>query len=160
MDPMPMKPVNVLPGVSMNRSMPPGPVIPELAYVHVREAADWLCRVFGFVERLRIGHHRVQLSFGEGSIIVVGLPEAAFSSIDAEHLHALMATQATMLRVVDVDKHYEQAKRLGARIIIAPTDFPYGERQYSVEDVGGHRWTISQTLADVHPKTWGGILFE
>ncbi|MGC1549999.1 MAG: VOC family protein [Rhodanobacter sp.] len=155
-----MKPVNLSSGVLVNRSMPLGPVIPELAYANVREAADWLCRVFGFVERLRIGHHRVQLSFGEGSIIVVGLPEEASSAMDATNLRALMATQATMLRVMDVDKHYDQAKRLGARIINAPTDFPYGERQYSVEDVGGHRWTISQTIADVHPKNWGGILFE
>ena len=37
-----------------------------------------------------------------------------------------------------------------------PTDFPYGERQYSVEDPGGHRWTFSQSIADVDPRTWGG----
>ena len=42
----------------MNRSMPPSVIIPELAYPDVREAVDWLCRSFGFVERLRIGDHR------------------------------------------------------------------------------------------------------
>ncbi len=34
-----------------------------LFYPDVGEAVDWLCRSFGFVERLRIGDHRSQLSF-------------------------------------------------------------------------------------------------
>jgi hypothetical protein len=32
----------------------------------------------------------------------------------------------------------------------------YGERQYSAEDLAGHRWTFSETLADVAPEEWGG----
>ena len=39
-------------------------MIPELAYPDVRAAVDWLVRAFGFVERLRIGNHRAQLTFG------------------------------------------------------------------------------------------------
>jgi uncharacterized glyoxalase superfamily protein PhnB len=38
-----------------------------------------------------------------------------------------------------------------------PTDFPYGERQYGAEDLAGHHWTFSETLADVAPEDWGGI---
>jgi uncharacterized glyoxalase superfamily protein PhnB len=34
----------------------------------------------------------------------------------------------------------------------------YGERQYTVEDPGGHRWTFSQSVADVDPADWGGEL--
>ncbi len=52
------------------RSIPPSVVIPELAYSNVSEAADWLCHAFGFVERLRIGNHRVQLTYGGGAIVV------------------------------------------------------------------------------------------
>lgn len=37
-------------------------------------------------------------------------------------------------------------------------DYPYGEQQYTGQDLGGHRWTFSQTTADVYPKTWGGVL--
>jgi uncharacterized glyoxalase superfamily protein PhnB len=51
--------------MSINRSMPPSAVIPELPYPDVREATDWLCRAFGFKERLRIGDHRAQLTFNE-----------------------------------------------------------------------------------------------
>ncbi len=36
----------------------------------------------------------------------------------------------------------------------------YGERQYNAEDPWGHQWTFSQTLADVDPADWGGILRE
>ena len=39
-----------------------------------------------------------------------------------------------------------------------PTDFPYGERQYTAQDPAGHQWTFSQTLADVAPSEWGGEL--
>jgi uncharacterized glyoxalase superfamily protein PhnB len=65
-----------------------------------------------------------------------------------------------MVRVEDVDAHFAQGLNARARIINPPTDYPYGERQYVVEDLGGHRWTFSQTIADVDPATWGGILFE
>jgi uncharacterized glyoxalase superfamily protein PhnB len=63
-----------------------------------------------------------------------------------------------LVHVTDIDKHYERAKQSGAEIISPLTDYPYGERQYTAEDLGGHRWTFSQTIADVDPSTWGGIL--
>ena len=31
-----------------------------------------------------------------------------------------------------------------------------GERGYTAEDLGGHRWTFSQSIADVAPESWGG----
>ena len=148
----------------MNRSMPPGVVIPELAYPDVRAAVDWLCRAFGFAERLRIGNHRAQLSFGEGSVIVTGQrvdPGASSSEApDARPLPAGGFSHSVMVRVADVDNHYEHAKQFDARIVNPPTDYPYGERQYTAEDLAGHRWTFSQTIADVDPSVWGGTLFE
>lgn len=65
-----------------------------------------------------------------------------------------------MVHVRDVNGLYEQAKSMGAQIINPPADYPFGERQCTVKDIGGHRWTFSQTIADVNPSTWGGILFE
>jgi uncharacterized glyoxalase superfamily protein PhnB len=62
-----------------------------------------------------------------------------------------------MVRVSDVDGHSERSSRHGARILQPPADYPYGERQYTVEDPGGHRWTFSQTIADVAPEEWGGV---
>ncbi|RIK29146.1 MAG: glyoxalase [Anaerolineae bacterium] len=133
-----------------NRSMPPGAIIPELAYPDVRAAADWLCQAFGFSERLQIGNHRAQLVFGGGSIIVTKRNSSDSPLVDTSH--------AVMVCVDDVDAHYEQAKRYGAKITNPPKDYEFGERQYSVEDPGGHHWVFSQSIADVDPQTWGGIL--
>lgn len=132
-----------------NRSMPTAVVIPELAYPDVREAVVWLCRVFGFSERLQIGNHRAQLVFGDGAVIVTAVTA---ESADLTH--------AVMVRVADVDSHYEHARQQGAPIGQPPTDYPYGERQYTAVDFYGRRWTFSQTIADVDPAIWGGQLKE
>jgi uncharacterized glyoxalase superfamily protein PhnB len=65
-----------------------------------------------------------------------------------------------LVRVDDADAHHERAARAGARILDLPTDYPYGERQYNAEDLGGHRWTFSQSIADVDPSSWGATDYE
>jgi len=133
-----------------NRSMPSSTVIPVLSYPDVRAAVAWLCRAFGFVERLRIGEHRSQLAFGDGSLVVTG---GAVGTLDG-------GGHSVMLRVPDAQAHYQQALSAGAQVSGPPTDHPYGERQYSAIDLGGHFWTFSQTLADVDPADWGGVPAE
>ena len=134
----------------LNRSMPASTVIPVLAYPDVREAVGWLCRAFGFAERLRIGDHRAQLSFGDGAVVVAG----------AGASQAPGGGHSVMVRVADARVHCDHAQRAGARIVSPPTDHPYGERQYTAVDLAGHVWTFSQTLADVDPADWGGVLVE
>jgi uncharacterized glyoxalase superfamily protein PhnB len=147
----------------VNRSMPPGAIIPELAYSDVDTAAAWLCETFGFKKRLRIGNHRSQLVFGEASVIVVAHSggRAAHAS-DVTALKPLQGevTHSVMVRVADVDRHYEHARRCGARILNPPEIYPFGERQYTAEDLGGHRWTFTQSVADVAPEEWGGKLIN
>jgi uncharacterized glyoxalase superfamily protein PhnB len=139
--------------VRTNRSIPSATVIPVLVYPDVREAVAWLNAAFGFVERLQIGEsHRSQLSVGDGAVII--------GDVHGER-HAPTAgvvTHSVVVRVDDANAHCERARSNGARIVMEPTDFPYGERQYEVEDPAGHRWTFSETLADVDPDDWGGIL--
>lgn len=134
--------------MTANRSMPDATVIPVLGYDDVPEAADWLCRAFGLRVRLRIADHRIQLIFGDGAVVAAGGGVGDASS------HSLL------VRVDDADAHHARAEAAGARIVSPPTDYPYGERQYSATDVGGHRWTFSQTIADADPAVWGGILVE
>jgi uncharacterized glyoxalase superfamily protein PhnB len=131
-----------------NRSIPRSTVIPELAYSNVGEAIDWLCDAFGFTLRLRIADHRAQLNVGDGAVVLTG--RAASDRTDVSVAHSVM------VRVDDVNSHHQRAGQRGARIVRPPTDYPYGERQYTVEDVGGHRWTFSQSIADVAPEEWGG----
>jgi uncharacterized glyoxalase superfamily protein PhnB len=128
--------------------MPPGDVIPELAYPDVTVAADWLSRAFAFSVRLRIANHRVQMSVGAGGVVLVTGEGDARNS----------PSHGVMVRVADVDAHFTQAKAFGARVSGPPATYPYGERQYAAEDLAGHRWVFSQSVADVDPAQWGGVL--
>lgn len=135
-----------------NRSIPTATVIPVLIYPDVREAVEWLERVFGFSERVQIGeNHRSQLSFGDGAVIVGDVRS------DRRPPRAGESTHSVVVRVDDARAHCEHARAEGARILMEPTDFEYGERQYHVEDFAGHQWTFSETLRDVAPEEWGGI---
>nr|WSY50573.1 VOC family protein [Streptomyces sp. NBC_00886] len=134
-----------------NRSIPASTVIPVLIYPDVREAVAWLGAAFGFVERVRIGEdHRAQLGFGDGAVIVGDVRHDRRPPRPGEVTHSVT------VRVEDVGSHYERSRDHGARIIMEPTDFEYGERQYTAEDLAGHQWTFSETLADVAPEKWGG----
>jgi uncharacterized glyoxalase superfamily protein PhnB len=139
--------------VRPNRSIPSATVIPVLIYPDVREAVSWLGEAFGFVERVRIGEdHRSQLSFGDGAVIIGDVRK------ERRPPRAGEVTHSVMVRVDDVDAHCERARAHGACILIEPTDFDYGERQYAAEDPAGHHWTFSETIADVAPEAWGGTL--
>jgi uncharacterized glyoxalase superfamily protein PhnB len=80
---------------------------------------------------------------------------------DARHgratpLDDVFATHSVMVTVEDVDAHHEHARQCGAQILSPPADYRYGERQYTVQDLGGHGWTFTQTIADLAPEDWGG----
>jgi uncharacterized glyoxalase superfamily protein PhnB len=137
--------------VKANRSIPSASVVPVLVYPDVRAAVEWLQAAFGFVERVRIGeNHRSQLSFGEGGLIVGDVRHDRRPPRDAEETHSVL------VRVEDARAHCERARAHGARILMEPTDFEYGERQYAAADLAGHRWIFSETLRDVAPEAWGG----
>ena len=128
-----------------NRSIPNATVIPELPCEDVSATAAWLGEAFGLGVRLRIGDHRIQMNVGDGAVVLVD---------------SGVGPGRVLVRVEDVDAHHERARAAGARILAAPGDHAYGERQYSAEDPAGHRWTFSQTIADVDPGEWGGEVGE
>jgi uncharacterized glyoxalase superfamily protein PhnB len=127
-------------------------VVPVLIYPDVEEAVAWLTAAFGFVERVRIPpSHRAQMKVGgNGAVIAADVRHDRRPPREGEETHSVL------VRVEDADAHCERARAHGARILMEPTDFEYGERQYAAEDHAGHRWTFSQTLADVEPESWGG----
>ena len=134
-----------------NPSAPPQSVVPVLAYEDVRAAVEWLSHVFGFAERVQIGDHRAQLSIGNGAVIVA---DASYGRRSPAAEDAI--THSVMVRVEDVDAHYHATVAAGAQVTSEPADHPYGERQYSVSDPVGHRWTFTQSIAEVQPESWGG----
>ena len=134
-----------------NRSVPDATVIPVLTYPDVRQAVAWLTAAFGFAERVRIGAgHRSQLRVGDGALIVADVRGDRCPPRRGEVTHSVM------VRVDDAHGHCERARAHSARILMEPTDFEYGERQYQAEDPFGHQWTFTQTLLDVAPEEWGG----
>jgi uncharacterized glyoxalase superfamily protein PhnB len=133
---------------NVNRSVPAASVIPVLAYPDVVESANWLCRAFGFRIRLRIANHRIQLEYGDGALIVS----------EAANPVARPSGHSILVRVEDADAHFSKAAAAGARILSSPETYEFGERQYTAEDLAGHVWTFSQSVLDVDPAAWGGVL--
>jgi len=139
-----------------NRSAPPGAIVPTLVYKDVAKAIDWLCAAFGFTERLRTppepngATHHAQLAIGEGSVILTGQPVGQPDAL----------IPVVMVRVKNIDQHSARAKQFGARILSPPDSKPFGERQYSAEDLEGHRWAFTESIADVQPEAWGATVAE
>jgi uncharacterized glyoxalase superfamily protein PhnB len=134
-----------------NRSAPAATVIPVLSYPDVRAAVTWLTAAFGFQERVRIGEdHRAQMRFGDGDLIVADTGSHRTAPVRGE------VVVSVMVRVEDARAHCAHARAHGATILMEPTDYEYGERQYRAEDLAGHQWTFTETLADVAPEQWGG----
>lgn len=125
--------------------MPASTVIPVLAYPSVPDAVAWLSAAFGFTLRLVIGDHRAQMNAGDGAFVITGGGAPG-------------GRDAIMVRVDDARAHCERARAHGAAIAMEPTDFPYGERQYTAVDFSGRAWTFSESIADVDPRDWGGDL--
>jgi uncharacterized glyoxalase superfamily protein PhnB len=133
-----------------NPSAPPNSVTPVLAYDDVRAAVDWLTQVVGFTERVRIDDHRAQLAFGDGTVIVADTTHGrAPLSPDAPMTHSVL------VRVRDIDAHHRTVRGAGAHVRSEPTDLPFGERQYSVIDPGGHLWIFTESNRRVTTRGLG-----
>lgn len=133
--------------MNTNRSIPSAAVIPVLVVDDVAAEVAWLVSVLGFRERLRIPpNHRTQLTYGEAALIVAD--------------RGASGPQNVMLRVEDVDDVFARAVEAGAQVVSEPHSRDYGERQATIHDPAGHRWTLSQTVFDAEPESWGGISVE
>jgi uncharacterized glyoxalase superfamily protein PhnB len=133
-----------------NRSAPPCTVTPVVAYPDLAEAAAWLQTALGFRVRLRIGGHRVQMWFHSACLVIA----------EAGEDQQWATKSSTLLRVPDVDALCARASAHGAQVVHPPKTHMYGERQATLRDFAGHIWTLTQTVEDVDPATWGGEAVE
>lgn len=124
-----------------------------LFYADVRAAVAWLGSAFGFDERVRVGEaHRAQLRIGDdGAVIVAEVRGEQVAPSEGTVTHIIK------VRVPDVDAAFARARDHGAHVLQEPMTYEYGERSGVLEDVGGHRWELTQTMRDVEPEEWGGI---
>ena len=139
-----------------NRSAPTAAIVPILVYEDVGKALEFLTRAFGFKERLRaewsgsINH--AQMDIGGGSIMM-GKQGGPFTVPPGDTV-----SQYAHVHVDNVDQHCAKAKAEGATILKEPQDMPFGVRQYTAKDIGGHWWTFSQNVRDVDPAEWGATV--
>jgi PhnB protein len=127
-------------------------ITPYLLYQDVAKALDFLTRAFGFRERMRmpmpdgsIGHAEMELADG---VIMLGCPGASYRN--PKDLGGV--TTNIYVYVDDVDKHFDRAKRAGARILAEPEDQFYGDRRYGAVDPEGHEWYFATHVRDVAPE--------
>ncbi len=138
-----------------NRSVPVDTVLPHVTYKSVENASDWLTRVFGFTEHYRYGPpggpaEGAQMHLGAVYIMLNTLYTGRSSPMQVGQ-----GTQSLTVFVEDVDAHFERTKSAGATILEELHETFYGERQYGVEDLEGHRWLFSKHVRDVSPEEWG-----
>jgi len=139
-----------------NRSAPTAAIVPILVYDDVGKALEFLSRAFGFTERLRAERggsiNHAQMDVGDGAIII-GKQGGPFRVPPGDTV-----SQYAHVNVDNVDQHFAKAKAAVAMILKEPEDMPFGVRQYTAKDIGGHWWTFSQNVRDVDPAEWGATV--
>jgi len=116
-------------------------IYPALKYDDAPGAIDWLEKAFGFTKHMvaagepgTIAHAELRLG---GALVMLGSvmkPDPANPWADARH--------GIYVQVSDIDDHYARAQAAGAEIVRPLADTPYGAREYSVRDPGGHLWSF------------------
>jgi uncharacterized glyoxalase superfamily protein PhnB len=140
-----------------NRSVPSDSVIPHISYQNVVEACEWLTRVFGFREAFRYGEpvSGIQVLLGQVCVMLHVGKEGSLTPAQLGY-----GTQMLTIIVEDVDAHYAKTIAEGARIVEELNETIYGERQYGVEDLAGHRWIFSRHAKDLDPADWGATVYR
>jgi len=122
--------------------------VPYLFYDDVERAAHFLRDAFGFVLGFTSpdpagGLAHAQLTHGSGRIMLghaggggLGLARSA-RAFDA--LHA-----GVYVFVDDVDEHCTHAQAAGAKVLLEPTDYPWGDRMYCAKDPEGQFWMFAK----------------
>ena len=137
-----------------NRSVPVNTLLPHIVYHNVADAAAWLTRTFGFQKHYHYGEpaQGAQMHLGNAWIML----KSARGTADTPGQLGRW-TQCVTAFVDDVDAHYAKTKAEGAKIMEELNEPGYGERQYTAEDLEGHRWLFSQHVKDVGPEEWGAL---
>jgi uncharacterized glyoxalase superfamily protein PhnB len=140
-----------------NRSVPAEILLPHISYEDPIAACEYLGRVFGFRENYRYGEpvRGIQMYLGQAYVMLHCAGENGSSPARLGR-----GTQMLTVFVDDVEGHYARAVGEGARIVEELQETVYGERQYGVEDLEGHRWLFSRHAKDVDPVEWGATKFD
>ncbi|MFK0221172.1 VOC family protein [Streptomyces vinaceus] len=114
-------------------------VVPHVMVDDAAAAIDFYKGAFGAVELFRLEGAAGRIVHAEvtvhGSTLMLGDVDAPFSTPDR-----VGASVALHVYVPDVDGLTTTAVNLGAELLAAPADMPYGARQSKLRDPFGHVW--------------------
>lgn len=133
-------------------------IMPSLRYDDVGRALVWLQDTFGLREHLRWSSEdgmvqHAEMRIGDGYVELAGATE------DQPGPRTLGRTSTALVVLVDdVTEHFTHTQAANAKIVSPLSDKPWGLRQYTVEDLEGHRWEFSQQTRRVPPDEWGARL--
>src|SRR5688572_26743870 len=108
-------------------------ITPYLYYENLGETMAWLERAFGLKPDGPVmkgpdgAPSHAAMKLGDG-IVMMGRPDPKQAYRNPKRLGG--TTQSLYAMVDDVEEHFQQAKREGARILEAPADTEYGHRRY------------------------------
>ncbi len=125
-------------------------IVPYLYYEDAGPAIEFLEKAFGFeiLSAFRSPEGRVltsTLRTGSG-LIMVGPGMEPFGTraiADPEFVSSM-----SYVFVQDVDAHYRCAVAAGAQVTAEPHVHFGGNKQYTVSDPGGQRWTFAQPVEE------------
>ncbi len=130
-------------------------IVARLAYEDVPSGVTFLERAFGFAERK---HARIENPDGSIALTEMDVVDSHImvGSVGAHGIGSPkqvgVATQALIVYVDNVDRHFERAVDAGADVISEPEDQFWGDRRYEVRDVEGHLWSFHEHTRDVSPE--------
>ncbi len=130
-------------------------IVARLAYEDVASGVTFLERAFGFAER-----KDERIENPDGSIVLTELDVVdSRIMVGGVGAHGIgspkrvgSATQALIVYVDDIDRHFQRAKAAGCAVISEPEDQFWGDRRYEVRDVEGHLWSFHEHTRDVSPE--------
>ena len=122
-------------------------ITPYLYYADVAGALKFLSKAFGFqkfgtaMKRPdgKVNHAAMKLG---DDLIMMGCPGPGYKN--PKRLG--QATQSLYVNVDDVEKHFQRARKAGAKILDEPKDTFYGHRSYGAEDPEGHQWYFAREI--------------
>jgi PhnB protein len=126
-------------------------ITPYLIVKGASAAIDFYKQAFGATETMRmpmpdgrLGH--AELRIGDSAVMLADeFPEA--EAISPKTLGG--TTVGLMIYVEDADSMFNKAVSLGAKVKKPMADQFYGDRNGTVEDPWGHKWTIATHVEDV-----------
>jgi uncharacterized glyoxalase superfamily protein PhnB len=130
-------------------------VVPGIVYDDVPTAIEWLTRAFGLRERsdARLTGKGFVLSWMEIGDGLIGVSTSGGHDVYSPK-GVGKVTQSVKVYVDDVDRHFEQAKAAGARIVTEIEEGFWGGRYYRAMDLEGHLWEFSQIDRELAAKDW------